>query len=124
MSQALLWNLEEAARQLGDVSTRTVRRMLERGDLPTVRIGRSVRIPAEAVRTWVDRNMTIPHNGISAGPAMRKGESTCRESAPGSGMDSTGGRARHTGGSVSPIRAAEELAAVLELPTAKKRKRC
>ena len=34
MNDPLLWNLDEAARQLGDVSTRTVRRMLERGELP------------------------------------------------------------------------------------------
>ena len=35
----LLWNLDETARQLGGVSTRTVRRLLQRGELPTVRIG-------------------------------------------------------------------------------------
>ena len=51
----LLWNLEEAARQLGGVSPRTVRRLLERGELPTVRIGTRLLIPAESVRDWIDR---------------------------------------------------------------------
>lgn len=34
----------------------TVYQLLDQPDgLPTVRIGRAVRIPAEAVRTWVER---------------------------------------------------------------------
>lgn len=53
----LLWNLDEAARQLGGVSQRTVRRLIERGELPTVRIGRCVRIPADAARQWVQNKL-------------------------------------------------------------------
>ena len=34
MTDTLLWDLEEAARQLGGLSPRTVRRMIERGELP------------------------------------------------------------------------------------------
>lgn len=33
---ALLRSIEEAARQLGGVSPRTVRRLIERGELPVV----------------------------------------------------------------------------------------
>ncbi len=112
MSEALLWNLDEAARQLGDISTRTVRRMLERGDLPVVRIGRSVRVPAEAVRNWVDMNMTIPHNAICAGPDVQGG-STCHISA----------RILPFGGSATPTRVGEELDALLERRTERKQKR-
>ena len=43
-NDTLLWSLQEAARQLGGVSTRSVRRMIEAGELPAVRFGRSVRI--------------------------------------------------------------------------------
>ena len=45
----LLWSLEEAARQLS-VSGRTVRRLVERGDLPYIKIGRSLRIRSTDVR--------------------------------------------------------------------------
>ncbi len=73
MTEPLLWNLDEAARQLGNVSTRTVRRMLERGELPVVRVGRSVRIPAQAVRSWVDLNMANAHNLRVRGAKCAKG---------------------------------------------------
>ena len=49
MTDTLLWNLDEAARQLGGLSIRTVRRLIERGELPVVRIGRAVRVPADAI---------------------------------------------------------------------------
>ncbi|HEC16030.1 MAG TPA: DNA-binding protein [Sedimenticola sp.] len=113
MTEALLWNLDEAARQLGNVSTRTVRRMLERGDLPTVRIGRSVRVPADAVKSWVDKNMTIPHNPTCAGQDVQGGKSTCH----------TGARIVPFGGSVTPTQAGRELDALLERRTERKRKR-
>jgi excisionase family DNA binding protein len=122
MTETLLWNLDEVARQLGNVSTRTVRRMLERGELPSIRIGRAVRIPADAVREWVDQNMTHPHNQQCAGPDVR-GVSTCQKSATGTKMVSTREKIRHTGGSATSTQVARELAAVLELSIERKPRR-
>lgn len=49
----LLWSLDETALQLGGISKRTVQRLVASGELPIVQIGRLVRVPAEAVQTWV-----------------------------------------------------------------------
>ena len=46
-------NVTDVARRLA-VSTRTVERLIEVGDIATVRIGRSVRIPAEAYRAYCE----------------------------------------------------------------------
>ena len=67
MPEQLLWSLAEAGRQLGGVSARTVRRMVERGELPSVRVGRLVRVPAGAVQQWVETRMAHAHNGRCAG---------------------------------------------------------
>jgi excisionase family DNA binding protein len=49
--EPLLLTLPGAAKALS-VATRTVRRLIERGELPKVKIGRCVRVPAEAVQAW------------------------------------------------------------------------
>lgn len=78
MPDQLLWDLQETARQLGGLSVRTVRRLLERGELPTVRIGRAIRIPATAVTVWVEKNISIAHTDNDAGRDVQKEESsTC-----------------------------------------------
>lgn len=56
MSDALLWNLDEAARQLGGISTKTVRRLAQQGAFPLVKVGRRALIPALAVANWVNNN--------------------------------------------------------------------
>ena len=50
MTDTLLWSLEEAARQLGGVSTRTVRRLLEAGEIEPRRVGRRLLVCAASVR--------------------------------------------------------------------------
>jgi len=52
-----LWTVRETARSLG-VGERTVWRRISTGDLPTVRIGRSVRIPAKAVEEFIRKGGT------------------------------------------------------------------
>ncbi|MCG7871064.1 MAG: helix-turn-helix domain-containing protein [Candidatus Thiodiazotropha lotti] len=52
--EPLLITINDAANILA-ISTRTVRRMLDRGDLPTVRVGRSIRIPTKALKDWVEQ---------------------------------------------------------------------
>ncbi len=49
-----LLSLEEAAKLLG-VSSRTVRRALEAGDLQPIRIGRRILIEPAAIRAYIDR---------------------------------------------------------------------
>lgn len=58
MSDALLWDLAEAARQLGGVSPRTVRRLIASGALPAVRIGR-LRSQIRRSRAAPSRSSTV-----------------------------------------------------------------
>lgn len=53
MHKALL-TLDEAAEMLS-LSPRTLSRLLQRGEIPAVRIGRLVRVRTCDVHTWVDR---------------------------------------------------------------------
>ena len=48
LSQPLLYSIARSARTLG-VSEDTVRRMIARGELPAVRIGSRVLVPARAL---------------------------------------------------------------------------
>ena len=98
----LLWNLEEVARQLGGISTKTVRRMTATGQLPIVRIGRRALIPAAAVADWVSHNQ-------QARPAQEKEK--CHST-----------NAVKSGGSDSPRQTAEKYGKLLQLPTDGKRR--
>ena len=55
MNEELL-SVKGAARMLG-MCDATVYQMAKRGELPTVRIGRSVRIPATALAQWIRANV-------------------------------------------------------------------
>ena len=48
----LLFRVEEAARMLG-VSRATLYKLIDAEDLPTVRCGKSVRVPRKALEEWV-----------------------------------------------------------------------
>jgi len=54
----LLHTLPEVAWMLGSVSTRTVVRMVKRGELTAVRVRRRIMIPAEAIDAWLVRQCT------------------------------------------------------------------
>lgn len=109
----LLWSLVEASKQLGNVSVRTVRRLVARGDLPSVRVGRLVRIPSAAVHNWIAQNSITTHNQNCVEPEAWKGIKPCYTNA----------QTRNIGGSVLPMQAAKELGVLLALPIEKKRKR-
>jgi len=51
--QSLLLRGGEVAKVLG-VSRAMAYRLMQRGELPVVRIGSCVRVPAEALRAWID----------------------------------------------------------------------
>lgn len=125
MADAVLWTLEEAGRAMA-VSPRTVRRLQETGELPVVYVGRARRVPAESVREWVTGQMTLTHTQYCAGLGVpaKGGNGTCRSaSKAGTRTVSTSAGTPPTGGPPSSMRAARELAAVLELPTGGKRRR-
>ena len=116
----LLWNLDEAARQLGGISPRTVRRLLARGELPAVRIGTRLLIPAESVQDWINRQTVTYAEPCVGRPA--RGTGTCPDEK--TKTASTNAGIPRSGGPVTPTRAARELAAVLKLPTERKPRPC
>lgn len=106
----LLWSLEEVAAQLGGISIRTVRRLVELGELPVCRVGRLVRIPSDAVREYVSRMTEEAHNRPRTESETWKGNSPCH----------TDVRTRHSGGSNTPTQAASQLTELLGQLTLKK----
>lgn len=52
----LLLKVPEAARLLG-VSRTRVYELMQRGELPVIRLGRSVRIPYAALQGWIDEQL-------------------------------------------------------------------
>ena len=56
----LLLRPVEAAEAIG-VGRSKVYAMLASGELPSVRIGGSVRVPVEALRAWIDRQVSAHH---------------------------------------------------------------
>ena len=79
MTAPLLLTLESAAETLA-ISARSVRRLIDAGELAPIRIGRSVRVSAESLRRYVDRASLESHTHPSAGPDVQE-RSTCRKSA-------------------------------------------
>jgi len=121
MADALLWDLEETAHQLGDVSTRTVLRMIERQEIIAKKVGRRRMVIAASVRSWLDDGIHDTHTVPSAGPDVR-GETTCQKRVrPKTAFMKE--RTRRTGGHRTSTGAAKELAEVLARPIAKKRRR-
>ncbi|WP_082054071.1 helix-turn-helix domain-containing protein [Methyloterricola oryzae] len=108
-TEPLLWSIVETARQLGGLSTRTVRRMIDRGDIPAVKVGRTVRVPAHSVRSWIESQLQSRHNNQCAGD-VRQEKSTCH----------TNVKIVRFGGHPTPTRAARELDALLERRTERK----
>ena len=50
--EVMVYTVAETARLL-KLGRTTCYELIARGELPTVRVGRSVRVPAEALRAWV-----------------------------------------------------------------------
>lgn len=53
LTSRLLLKADEAAQMLG-IGRGTVYAMMNDGTLPTVRMGRAVRIPLDALRRWIE----------------------------------------------------------------------
>ncbi len=108
----LLLSVKEVAYQFGGLSPRTVFRMIQRGDLPKVKLGRLVRVPAQAVYDYVAQLVGQEHNISRVVPVAWKENKPCH----------TDEKTHQFGGLVSPMQAAIELDALLEQKTAKKQR--
>lgn len=71
MSEPLLLTLDHAADALS-ISARTVRRLIEQGELAPVRIGRALRVPRAELERYIDASITASHNPTGAGLAARE----------------------------------------------------
>ena len=58
MTETLLLRPEDAARELGIGRSKTYE-LLRRGEIPSIRIGRSVRVPAEKLRQWINEQAEV-----------------------------------------------------------------
>jgi|GEM_PF-3280544 len=119
----LVWTLAQAAHALGGISTRTVRRMIESGELPSIRLPGSLRregtrsrpilgVRPEDVKALIERCADPAHNHDARGnvPAEQRGN-TCpinEKTVPFTGRP-------------TPTRAARELDALLARPASAKR---
>ena len=123
MPEQILWSLDETAHQLR-LSVRSVRRIIDRGELAVVRIGRCLRVPVSEVHAYLEVQMLPAHNNNRAGQAVLEGERICqRVNESGTRTVSTGGRTRRTGGQALSMDVDSQLAEVLALPTKPKPKR-
>ena len=52
MSHTLLLTTKEVALEL-QISEKTVSRMVQKGEIPSLRIGRNIRIPTDQLKDWV-----------------------------------------------------------------------
>ena len=108
-----LLSLETAADRLA-VSTRTLRRLLAAGDLPSVRIRAARRIIATDLAAYIASRSTGSDN--SPGVAVN-GETKCHENKYATKTGSIGERTRPIGGVASRAQAGAALAAVLGFPS-------
>lgn len=109
----LLWTLNETAQQLGGVSIRTVRRMVDRGEISPVRVGRLLRILPESVHAFVAAQTEQAHNLPRVGSVAWKGIEPCYTNA----------KAHRSGGLATPTQQARELDDLLAQLTSRKQKR-
>ena len=73
----LLLSIGKVAQQL-DVSERTVSRLIQRGDLPSVNIGRSVRIEIQALNHFLDNCRHYNESRVESAVRNPTGERACR----------------------------------------------
>ena len=115
MTAPLLLTLERAAETLA-ISARSVRRLIDAGELAPIRIGRSVRLSAADLTAYVDRQ--VSGSTIALGVVV-PGDSTCHDvrPRPDRKKGSTNGHARRIGGPSTPAGSGVRLAAVLGFPS-------
>ena len=98
--EGLLWTQKEVGKALG-VSTKTVSRHIARGELPTVKIGRSIKVPKASVLVWIQAQTRYNHGCVGSAVQEKR---TCHINA----------KEVRSGGYRSPIQTERELDALLE----------
>jgi len=121
MTDTLLVDLVESARQLGSVSTRTVRRLIDAESLRTVRVGSRLMVTMESLLAYVDRGNSDSDNPARVGPDVRETD-TCRNASK-TKTGFTSGATPSAGGCRIQTPAASALDALLERPSEKKPRR-
>ena len=112
MPNTLLLTIDEVADQLR-ISTRTVRRLIQAGELPNVSIGRNLRIRRYDLNAYVDGRASHKHNVDCAGPGvLGKEKHACHTDA----------KTVLSGGRLLPGQTAKELDALLGQSTKQKRR--
>jgi excisionase family DNA binding protein len=56
---AIVWSYGKAAQKLGGINSRTVSRLVDDGELASLKIGRRRMITVESVRTLIDRQLKL-----------------------------------------------------------------
>ena len=103
-SEVTSWKVQKIATELS-VSVKTVKRLIDDGELPVVRIRGCIRVPKQAVLDWLKGETR--YNSMCVGSAVQ-GASTCHISA--SKREVKVG----SGGYRSPMQTASELESLLE----------
>jgi excisionase family DNA binding protein len=65
MAETLLLKPQEAADQLR-VSRAKTYELIASGAIPSIKVGGSVRVPADALREWIDRKLSEKVNELEA----------------------------------------------------------
>ncbi|WP_083924517.1 helix-turn-helix domain-containing protein [Lamprocystis purpurea] len=118
VTEPLLWSIDETARQLGNISRRTVERLLATGKLRPVKIGRRRMIDPASARALVTNNAL---GDTSPGAAVLE-ITPCQKPGNATKMVSSSDRTRRTGGPRRPTDSADRLAAVLEFGSTRTRR--
>ena len=103
-SEVTSWKVQKIATELS-VSVKTVKRLIDDGELPVVRIRGCIRVPKQAVLDWLKGETR--YNSRCAGSAVQ-GASTCHISASKREVKAS------SGGHRSPMQTASELESLLE----------
>ena len=64
LEEPLLMRVEEASRYLSLGRTKTYE-LLAQGEIPSIRLGRSLRVPREALRSWIQAQIRMSGGGPS-----------------------------------------------------------
>ena len=90
-SERILWTKKEVAEQL-HVSTKTISRLIAKGELPFIQIGSSIRVHQTDVVAFVESQKRYNLGCVGSTVRDPKGERSCRINTPTAGIATVGSR--------------------------------
>ena len=90
-SERTLWTKKEVAEQL-HVSTKTIYRLIAKGELPFIQIGSSIRVHQTDVVAFVESQKRYNLGCVGSTVRDPKGERSCRINTPTAGIATVGSR--------------------------------